>query len=227
MARVCVGCGLTTDSLGNLIIAASGAAGDNTKFPVTTACTTAKGTHIYCDSVTGELFGEPEKFFRMRRFGKSLSGPEDMYLGDLTNGDTDVDTAFGAPIVLNFTNPSPCRPMNILIESGISHAQINSDPPGGSFFVKIGTTLGITGDVVVAVAATGHQIWRYSNPGFTTTESVVFDSMGARAYSNTVVIPAGGTITMTLQCMVNLFLIDATANVNNLTIDLVYTAWND
>lgn len=231
MARVCVGCGLTTDANGNLIVDVSGTAGD--EFPVTTDCTVAGGTHIYCDSATGVLYGEPEKFFRMRRFGKALTAANvNVDLTDLAPADN-TKTNILTPISIVFENPSPCRPMNFLIESGISHVRLNVIEFGGEgdTEVEFGTELTVTGDASIPTGDTGHQIWAgnvfdSSQPNIPNLD-LTFDSMGARSYSNAIVIPAGGSITIKLQGWMKLNSSAALSNCLNLTIDLVYTAWND
>lgn len=233
MSRVCYSCGLTTNSDGNLIVATSGTSGDNTKFPVTDTCTITNGTHIYCDSTSGAIYGEPEKFFRARRFGKALTAPNvNVALTDLAPAD-DTKTNILTPISIIFENPSPCRPMNFLIESGISHVRLNVIEDGGEGLteVEFGTELTLSGDVSFGPTDTGHQIWAgnvndASQPNIPDL-NLTFDSMGARSYIATQIIPAGGSITISLQGWMKLASSTTLSNCLNLTIDLVYTAWND
>lgn len=235
MARVCVGCGLTTDSAGNLIVAGSGVVGDNSAFPVTTDCGATAGTHIYCDSATGELFGEPEKFFSMRRVGKNLIPNNPQIDPGTLPGATSDSTPFnvGTPMVVAFTNPSPCRPMNMLIEAGVSHMLFQHGGTGedgtGDYHIEAGTTMTITGSVAVPAQGMGHQIWQHKDQSFTTTTDygAIFDSMGARSYANPIVIPAGGSVSLSVQGFITIFSEQGGCFVQNFTIDLVYTAWND
>jgi hypothetical protein len=221
LSRVCVACGLAVDVDGNLVVATSGTAGDAA--PITSTCTVASGTHIYCDPTSGKLYGEPEKFFRMRRFGKNLvpDDPIDVHTLAPTDNNNHI---VGTPAVLAFTNPSDCRPMNFLVESGISHCRLDHSA-GGDFEVEVQTTLGITGAVSLADTGTGHQIWRFKSDSV--LEAAAFDSMGARSYLDTMVIPPGGTITLYLKGFIRITAADATCTIQNWTVDVIYTAWHD
>lgn len=183
--RVCIGCGLTKDDLGNLKF--------NTGDPTWphTSCSPVSGSNVYCaDNV---LYGEPEKFFVNVQGAITQSTSNDIELNTLAPVGGGL-TAFGPSIKGSYTNPSKCRDMGIDIYSGIEHVrfQSNQAAPGTTqFFMQ--PRVKLTGGIVDTFVG-GHAAYGYGAVG-TVFNIDIQGCLTRRTY----ILPAGATVTFELQ----------------------------
>lgn len=246
MAKVCVGCGLTTDTDGNLIAAVSGVA---SAFP--NGCDVATGTLLYCDASDGKLYGAPEKFSKFDRVGKLFQQSnvparitslvsQDGVLKDISSeGLNTATSADKTPLSFTIKNPSKCLPFYVYLESGVSHANFtyhtkdDGTGDGGDFNIELSSYVTITGNVDQTFAGhTGHQIWGFDTDS--NDEGIVFDTMGARATVKPVTgtkftITPGGTMNVKANPYISLDLNGNSdvANLLNYTIDVNWWGSND
>lgn len=121
MVQVCVGCGLTTDADGSLIVDGAGSWGvAPLAFPA--ACAQTSGMPIYCDS-NGELRAPPPfGAVAVANFVDETPGINH----NLGTGDEHY-----SPQPITYTNPSPCRSMLVL---AMARGEFGSTVSGGTTY---------------------------------------------------------------------------------------------
>lgn len=244
-SKVCIACGLTTDSSGNLIVDTSGT------WPLTATCADTNGTPIYC-TTDGSLRGPAEKFSQFNRIGKNYVTDSPVRMTTLVaqDGKLYALTSTGVPGItprnsgnagdntpLKFTipNPSKCLPFHVYLESGISHAYINYTGSPGSFSVELSSYVVITGATEAFSGGTGHQIWGFDTGTENVARSIQFDTMGARATvdppsgATKFTILPGGAMIVTAYPTMSLTLSGSSdvADIQNYTIDVNWWGSND
>lgn len=246
MSRICTGCGLTTDSSGNLIVDTN-----NSVWPTTTTCTDTGGTPIYCGT-DGALRGPAEKFSKFDRKGKNYITDSPVRMTTFVNQDSVLyniassgpspiskfpgNAADVTPLVMTIVNPSACLPFNVYLDAGVSHAKFDYTGPG-NFQAEVSVFVTVTGATESFAGQTGHQIWAFDTGALTTgaASAITFDTMGAFANvdppsaATRFVIAPGGTMTVTAYPFLSLDVNGSspTCDIQNYTIALKYAGSND
>lgn len=188
MAKVCTGCGLTTDDDDALIVAVSG------EFPYTDACGASGGGKVYCSPNDGKLYVDPPPMFRQWRFVNEISGTDGTEGDDLSDYGIKQSEVAGGPVTKTFTapggvitNPSKCQDMQLYIEIGIQHALFTVDSGGPASTdsavgdIQIEAYYSLSGGITAFEQPGGHQHWGAEAQNGTQLLRVIyrFDSAGA------------------------------------------------
>lgn len=187
-SRVCVGCGLTTDIDGRLIVNTGGAVW-------TYGCSEVLGVPIVCGSDGVLRSGMPEKsHIRGIQYSPQVSGQvTSATFGSPVIGGGNFN--FGPPIVDVVANPSDCLAMRVFVRHGINHALFTKFGAGNSH-VTTGTALTVTGSIIAFGDA--HQQWRHDG----SVVVIAFDSQNSTEVTQFILV-AGGTATFSAQPYIN------------------------
>lgn len=210
-SRVCYGCGLTVDGLGNLIANTGGAA-----WPY--ACPETNGVPIVCGSDGVLRSGMPEKFhIRDIQYTPFLTGQvNSATFGSPIIGGASKD--FGPALTYVLDNPSDCLPMTVAIRYGVHHMALTKVGSGNSL-VLVGTNMTTMGGIVASNEA--HQQWRHDG----SVSAIVFDSQNSTEV-NLYTLAAGGSATITARAHIVLTAYNGNTSLTNHSAVLDVEAWN-
>lgn len=188
MARICTGCGLTTDDDGNLIAAVSG------EFPYADTCGEGGGANVYCNPDNGQLYVDPSPMYREWKFINEIKGIDGLEADNLFDYGV-TEAAVASDVVVKtftatagtITNPSDCLPMQLFIEIGIQHALFTVDSGGPAASdsaigdLQIDSSYSLTGGITAYNQPGGHQHWGAEASGGTALRRQIYrmDSTGA------------------------------------------------
>ncbi len=211
MARVCISCGLTTDSQGRLIVNTGGAEWEY-------ACAESNGVPIVCGSDGVLRSGMPEKFHvREQEYSSTRNGlATSATFGSPTPGGGSVD--FGDPMVIVLENPSDCLPMRVAVRFGIHHMAMTKTGSGNTS-ILVGVDLTVTGGIVATNEA--HQQWRHDG----SVNAMIWDTQNG---TETLLfdLAAGATATFSAQNHIIVTAYNGNTNITNHLGVLDVEAWN-
>lgn len=211
MARVCTGCGLTTDDQGRLIVNTGDATWDLT-------CSYVNGIPIVCGPDGVLRLSEPQRLHTRQVFYSSaLSGQ----ITSATFGSPVIGGAtanFGLPLEITIDNSDGCLPMRVAARHGIHHAALGKTGAGDTR-TQYGTTMTISGSVVDVTDA--HQQWGHDG----SVTSIVFDAMNSTRF-DMYTVPAGGSALFSAQRYISVASYNGNTTLTNHQAVIDIEAWH-
>lgn len=195
-ADLTTGCGLSGEgtAASPLVVHTTGSS------PYSAAC----GGKVYCETASGKLVVDPEKFqidvYQANHVignGTALGANVDLQDPGLPPIGVPTETPFGPIVTFSVTNPSNCRDMKVRIEVGICHYQLRAKGDGRTNFLA-GARLQASGGIAFAPAAgQNHQIWLHDSPD--PSSDVGWDTTSSDYIPTLFTLAPGATATFDLQ----------------------------
>lgn len=191
LATIAPGCGLT----GAGTVASPLKVDTQTVWPW--ACAETAGANIYCDTATGRVLTEPEKFFLWDKLDQPVINSTANFNSLAPLGGS---SAVGLGTSAIITNPSNCRAMILKVTAGIQHAFITQPPGSGNGRMECqldsGLVVSAPATLISPAVQNGHQHWAHSDD--TNAERATFDTTGSFGVSF-YLLPAGAATTVTMS----------------------------
>lgn len=144
------------------------------------ACADTQGAAVYCGA-DGAVRVDPEKFTIFQSVEVVDGSAQTNTFAAVGTGPQDV----GGPVAMVVTNPSSCRDMLLIVETGVRHAQLVLSGAGANE-VTIGAHFDVVGSIIDTQNQVGHQRWRFG--GGTT---ITFDSQRPSQRFTYTLVPSG------------------------------------